>query len=97
VLGRKTGTPSAFHILGQLPHGLPRDFDTFAPVNRSLRRVNGGEDFRAAALALDPQAQRLLHSVLGAFETPALDGAADKVLLLGCEGYLHGIEGSMAE
>jgi hypothetical protein len=96
VLGRQTGTTPALYVLGQLAHRLLRDFDAFAPVNRSLSRVDGREDFRAAPLALDPQGQGLLDCVLVAFKPPALDGAADKILLLGCQGYSHMIERSIA-
>jgi len=56
VLGGKAGPAPALYVLSQFTHGLLRDFDAIAPVNRSLCRVDSGEDFRSAALALDPQA-----------------------------------------
>jgi hypothetical protein len=66
ALGREAGSTSALDVRGQFTHRSPRCFDAVFPVDRNLRRVNGGEDFRAPALALDPQAERLLDHILGA-------------------------------
>lgn len=96
MLGRKTRPAPPFHIFGQLPHGLLRDLDAFAPIDGSLCRIDGREDFRAATLALDPQAEGLLHRVFGTFKPTALDGAADKVLLLERKSYSHTIKRSIA-
>jgi hypothetical protein len=96
MLGCEPSTAAALHIRGQLTHRLLRDLDSFAPTNRGLRRIDSGKNFRPAPLAFDPKAHCLLYDILSALKPPAVYGAADEVLLLGCQDYLHGSNLSIA-
>src|SRR5262249_1653045 len=60
VLGGEPSTAAALHIRGQLTHRSLCDLDAFAPVNRDLGSIDGGKNFRPAALAFDPEAHCLL-------------------------------------
>jgi hypothetical protein len=55
ALRGKPGTIAAINILGQFPHRLLSDDGPFAEGERGLGRISRRQDFRAAALALDPQ------------------------------------------
>ena len=89
VLGSELRPAAPFHVFGERSHRSLSDFDTFAAVERGLGNLNGGKDFRTAALAFDPQRNRRLHRILGALKSTAFDGLADKVLLFRRQIYLH--------
>lgn len=38
--------PTAFDLLGQQSHRLPRDKDAFAPIQRGVRLIETGEELR---------------------------------------------------
>jgi len=79
-----------FDVLGQCAHGFLSDFDAFAAANRGSSNIDGGEKLRAATFSLDPKRHCCLHGIFGALKPAALDGLADKILLLRSEVYLHG-------
>ncbi len=47
-----------------------------------IRPIHRSENFRAGALALFPQCQSFLHSIFLAVQATALNGTADKRLLV---------------
>jgi hypothetical protein len=91
MLGGKLGPAAPFHVFGQRTHRGLSDFDAFAAVERGFGNIDGGKDFRTAALAFDPQCDCRLHRILGALKSTALDSAADKVLLFRRQIYLHAL------
>ena len=93
LLCGKAGATSLFHFVGHLPHRFQCDRAPSAPRERSLRRVHGGENFRAGALALFPQGKSLLDSVFLAMEASALDRLTDKCFLIGRKLYFHATQG----
>jgi hypothetical protein len=54
MLVGKAGPTALFHFVGQFPHRFLCDRSPLAPREGSLRRVNGGQNFRPSALALFP-------------------------------------------
>jgi hypothetical protein len=79
------------YVLGQRAHGFPRDFGTFAAIDRSFRDIDGSEDFGAATFALDPKRDCGLHGIFGSLKPAACDSLSDKILLLGSEVDLHAL------
>ena len=89
LLGGKSATPALLYLLGQLAHGLLRDDAPFAARKRSLRLIDRGKDFRSAALPVLPQGKRFFHRVFLNAEASALNGLADKRLLVWRELHFH--------
>jgi hypothetical protein len=54
MLVGKAGPTALFHFVDQFPHRFLCDRSPLAPREGSLRRVNGGQNFRPSALALFP-------------------------------------------
>jgi hypothetical protein len=89
MLAHKLRPATPFYVLGQRTHGLLSDFGTFAAINRGFRNIDSGKDFAAAAFTLDPKLHRGLHGIFRTLKPAACDGLPDKILLFGCEVYLH--------
>ena len=89
MLAGKLRPAAPFYVLRQCPHGLPRDLDALATVDRGLRDIDSGDDFGTATFPLDPKRHRGLHGVFGTLKPAALDGLPDEILLLWGELYLH--------
>ena len=81
--------PRRFDILCQFAHGFLRDGAPFTTSKASFRFINGSKDFHAVAFPLLPQGKSSLHRVFLAPKPPAIDGLADKRLLVGTELYFH--------
>src|SRR6202140_2666888 len=82
MLVGKAGPAALFHFVGQLPHRLLRNRATFSTREGSLRRVNGGQNFRPCALAFLPQGKRFLYCVFLAMKASACNRLANKRFLL---------------
>jgi len=91
MLGGKLPTAAPLDVLGQCPHGFLGDFEAFTTINRGFRDVDGSEYFGAAAFALNPKRHCGLYGTFGPLKPAARDGLPDKILLLGGEVYLHGL------
>jgi hypothetical protein len=64
LLGSEAGASPTLHFLGQLTHGFLRDDTPLPSGKRGFRLVDRGKNFRAGALALFPEGQRLLTTRL---------------------------------
>jgi hypothetical protein len=89
MLADKLRPATPFYVLGQRAHGFLGDFGAFAAINRGFRNIDSGKDFAAAAFTLDPKLHRGLHGIFRPLKPAACDGLPDKILLFGCEVYLH--------
>ncbi len=85
----------ALHLLGERTHGFRGNLNSFAAIDRGLRKVDCAENLSATTLALDPKCQGGLDSVFRTPETAARDSLPDELLLLGREVYLHAHKRSM--
>jgi len=91
MLGGKLHPAPPLYVVGQCAHGVLGDLGAFATIDRGFRDIDSRENFAATTFALDPKRQRGLHGVFGTLEPPDCHGLPDKVLLLGSEVYLHGL------
>jgi len=93
ALGGEARLAPPLYLAGKLPHGLVcRDGATGATGKGRFSGVDSRQQPSAGALARFPQGKRFLYRVLLALEASALDGLADKRLLIECQGHFHPIQ-----
>jgi hypothetical protein len=88
-LAGKLRPAAPFHVLSQRAHGFLGNLGAFAAINQGFRNIDSGQDFAAAAFALDPNLNRGLHCIFCTLKPATCDGLPDKILLLGREVYSH--------
>jgi hypothetical protein len=91
MLTDKLRPAAPFHVLGQCAHGFSGDFGAFAAINRGSCDIDSSKDFASAAFKLHPKLHRGLHGIFCTLKPSTCDGLPDKILLLGREVYLHGL------
>jgi hypothetical protein len=88
-LRREALAASPLHIIGQRSHRCLRDGHAFTPVQRSVRIIEAGAQFRPRALTLLPQRQGFLYQVFHTLQPACADRMPDEFFLLGRKDYLH--------
>ena len=80
---------AALHILSQFTHRFLRYGAAFAPGHSAFGFIHSRQYFQSATLSFFPQRERFLNSVVLAVKSSALDGLANKGLLIRGELYFH--------
>jgi hypothetical protein len=89
LIDPEPGAATPLHILSQRPHRLLRYRAALSSTYSGFGFINRGKYFRAASLALFPQRESFPDSIVFVAKATALDGLADKGLLILGEVYLH--------
>jgi len=85
----ETRAPAALDVFCYIARGLRRKHPAFASRKRRFRFIEGGKHFRAGAFAFLPEREGFFYGVFLARNPSALDGLADKGLLIGRQLHFH--------
>src|SRR5205823_3297320 len=95
-LSRSGSTSPPLHLRSEVAYRLFGNRPPLATGQRGLRPIDGSENFGAASLGLLPEAERLLHGVLGPGEAARLDGVPNQGLLVRGQMDVHGLSVGVA-